>query len=93
MIHDVFAFYDTKAALYSVPFFATNRSVGIRIATEVTSDPQTTIGRHPNDFVLFRLGAYDDNTGLLQPSQPEHLGVCSSFLEPARPAPLFDNEP
>lgn len=90
MLLRMFAFYDTKAQVYGVPFFMINAATAMRAAVELAGDQSTTIGRHPSDFILHELAVWEDGTGRIQPHQaPVDFGLVSSML-PASPAgPLF----
>lgn len=90
MLLRMFAFYDTKAQVYGVPFFMINGATAMRAAIELAGDQSTTIGRHPADFILHELAIYDDASGRVAPHQaPVDFGLVSSML-PASPAgPLF----
>ena len=63
MILQTFAIYDSKAATYSPPFSQKTLGLAIRMFSDSALDKTTTIGLHPEDFILFHLGEYDDQTG------------------------------
>lgn len=39
----------------------------IRSFSDLVSDPQTVLAKHPEDFKLYSLGSYDDVSGRLVP--------------------------
>lgn len=80
MILNVYAFYDIKASFYSAPFFLVHDSLAMRAATDLVADPNTTIGRHPADFALMKLGTFDDQTGNFEVGLPMNLAICTAFL-------------
>lgn len=81
MISRMYAVYDNKACCYSQPMFFHNDDVAIRVFTELAVDQSTQIGRHPDDFVLFRIGEYDDSQGLASTlAAHQSLGLASSYL-------------
>jgi len=59
----IYTLFDSKALIYNPPFFTQNHGVARRMCVDLVSDQNTTVGRHPRDYVLYCLGAYDDNTG------------------------------
>lgn len=63
MITILYSIYDSKAGIYNKPFYLLNNAVAMRTAIDLLSDPNTDVGRHPEDFTLFKIGTYDDNTG------------------------------
>lgn len=75
-----FSFFDTKAQIFSAPFFMAHRGQALRAAIDLGTDLQTTVGKYPADFVLYELGTFDDQTGTLTHSAPFSMGPVSSFL-------------
>jgi len=59
----MFSVYDSKAGAYTQPFYAVNSRVAVRMFTELANDPKHTFGMHPEDFTLFELGSFDDQSG------------------------------
>lgn len=70
----MFAIFDTKAGCYSTPFFMQNKGLAIRAMQDMAMDNRTVINKHPADFVLFLLGEFDDNTGVIEKLTIENLG-------------------
>ena len=84
MIHHIFTVFDSKAAAYLQPFYAHTKGVAIRqFSDAINGDPNHNFARHPEDFTLFDLGEYDDNTAkfFILPT-PEAIGVAVEFLQP-----------
>lgn len=74
MIINAYTLYDRKALSYSPPFFAVSDGVAVRMLGDLAQDTNTTVGRHPADYVLYRCGAYDDQSGSLLPvSALQHI--------------------
>lgn len=63
MILNVYTIFDTKALIFNTPFFAVADGVARRMCADLAADINTTVGRHPADYVVYRLGTYDDNLG------------------------------
>lgn len=59
----LFAIYDDKVGAYTVPFSKATVGAGIRTFDDLVNDPKSEIGRHPEDYTLYLLGDYDDQTG------------------------------
>lgn len=82
MIHKIFTVFDTKIETYCVPFYMPHRGAAIRTFTEMVNDPSHTFGKHPEDYVLFELGSYDDQTARVeQLKAPSSLGVGVEFVK------------
>ena len=71
---------DAKAEKFSMPFFQMNKALGLRMFSQLCSDPQGQVSRYPEDYALFELGEFDDETGLMTAlPQPLHLANALDF--------------
>lgn len=66
MVYEAFSIFDAKGLMYSPPFFMATKGLAIRRFSETATDLTTSIGLHPEDFTLFHIGAFHDQTGLLE---------------------------
>lgn len=81
MLLRVFTLLDTKSGIHSAPFFMAHPGQAIRAVQTVGEDINTTVGRHPADFMLVELGTFDDQTGgFANAYQP--MMTVASLLEP-----------
>lgn len=65
MILLAFAIRDNKAEAFNTPFFAPTRGLAVRSFQEAVNDPASPFAKYPDDFTLFQVGSFDDNTGRL----------------------------
>lgn len=65
-----YSIYDRKALQYHPPFFASTDGSALRSLTDLVNDSNSTIGRHPGDYVLYYIGDYDDQLGAMIPVSP-----------------------
>lgn len=65
MLQFVVCVKDRAAEVYNRPFFVPHRNVAVRDFTDEInrSDAQNPLNKHPDDFDLYLLGQFDDNTG------------------------------
>lgn len=70
MILRAYSIYDRKALAYHPPFFQATDGSATRSFADLANDTTTMVGRHPNDYVLFCIGSYDDSKGLLVGMSP-----------------------
>lgn len=63
MVHLLFAVKDIKTNTFNRPFPEANRVNAIRGLSIVVNDKQTQIAHFPQDFELFEVGTFDDETG------------------------------
>ena len=89
MIMNAYSIFDTKALHYHLPFFSPNDAVAIRLMGDLVNDPQSRIAQHPADYVLYRVGLYDDATGGVQPLSPLVHVIDAVALVRVQPS-LFD---
>lgn len=80
MILQVFSVFDSKAKVYSQPFYSINAGVAVRSFTDLVNDPGSSVHRYPEDFTLFQIATFDDARGVVVPL-PEHfnLGLAAAF--------------
>jgi hypothetical protein len=67
---NLYSIYDAKAEAFMMPFSATNDGFATRMLLDSASDPATSLYKHPEDFSLFRLASYEENTGVITPVVP-----------------------
>lgn len=73
----LFSLFDTKAEAFGVPFFMPQRGMAIRALVDLSKDPQSLVYKHPNDFILYELGEFDDLVGEIYPHKtPVNLGIA-----------------
>jgi len=86
MILNVYSIFDTKALVFNTPFFAHNNASAVRSVSDLAADLNTSVGRHPSDFVLYRIGQYNDEQGVLAPLDiREHVVDVISLVAPKAP--------
>lgn len=70
MVLNAYSIFDRKALQYHPPFFAGTDGAAVRMLSDTVNDPNTSLSRHPADYVLFHIGTYDDSNGGLHPVSP-----------------------
>jgi hypothetical protein len=81
MIAKVFSVFDSKAAFFGRPFFDQKEGTAIRNFSDAVNDssnPNNMWFKHPEDFSLFLVGEFDDETGELIPVHPKNLLTASA---------------
>lgn len=82
-----FSLLDMKTGHFNTPFFMNHTGAALRAVMDLGADLNTTVGRHPADFVLAQIGEFDDQTGQMEPMVPLHLGTVLSLLPRQAPDP------
>jgi len=65
MIHKAFSVKDLKAGAFAPPFFMPSVPPAIRAFGDAVLHRDELMSRHPDDFVLYCVGEFDDNLGLM----------------------------
>lgn len=76
----IYSIYDTKAEHYGDPVFIRTDAEARRMFGQVATDTKTEIGRHPEDFLLFRLGTWDPENGLITPEAGTCIAKAIEFV-------------
>lgn len=74
MILKIFSIRDSKGEVYNQPFFKKTHGEAERDFTTLVKDQKSTVALYPEDFDLYFIGEYDDNSGTLKPlDTPQHV--------------------
>lgn len=79
MIHQILVIFDSKVQAFATPFFVRSQAEGIRSLVANLSDPESLLHKFPEDYSLYSLGTFDDETGILEQKLPVNLGLVSVF--------------
>lgn len=82
MIQKVFGVRDAKALAFLQPFFSASTGAAVRaFADAVNEDSKSPLAKHPEDYILYELASFDDNTGEFIPCEVlKMLGCASDFV-------------
>lgn len=61
----VFAIYDRKAEGYQAPFAVPTIGQAERAFMDACSEPGTDLSKHPEDYSLYCVGSFDQQSGVL----------------------------
>ena len=77
----LYAVHDSKAQMYGRPFPSTNDQTATRGFIQVALDEEGEYYNNPNDYSLFRIGTYDEETTIIKSEcPPEHLMTVQTAL-------------
>ncbi len=88
MIQNAYSIKDAKANVFSAPFFSINDQVALRSFEQAKNDSNTTIHKNPEDFSLYRLSTFDDQSGELHPEKQPYF-LATATASPVEEAPTF----
>lgn len=66
MKHFVYSVHDVKAEAYLRPFFVPSHGLAIRSFENEVRNPDSPMHTNPEDYTLFQLGEFDDDTGSIK---------------------------
>lgn len=70
----MYSIYDSKAKVYNRPVFLHSDPEAERMLKMSVQDPNSLISKFPEDYDLFAIGTYDDQTGKIVPNDsPTHI--------------------
>lgn len=77
----VFSVFDSKAAFFGNPFFDQREASAIRSFGDAvkSNDPMNGFAKHPEDYSLFMLGEFDNETGEFDLCKPANLVTASAL--------------
>lgn len=74
----IYAIFDAVAKAHLQPFFAFSDPLAARMFTQAVNDQKSTLWANPVDYTLFRVGEFDDETGILYPVAKPELVVSGA---------------
>lgn len=83
----VYSIRDAKAEVYNQPWFAKTHGEAERNFAQLARDPKSMVGQFPEDYDLYFIGSYNDQTGVIDALEtPQHIAKAISLNAPeARP--------
>ena len=75
-----FCIFDAAATAAMRPFFAQSAGAAIREFTDIVNNPEHPIGEHPEDYTLFAIGEFNEQSGTLEGCTPASLGNGLTYL-------------
>lgn len=79
MNHEMFAIYDAAAGCYRSPMHMKSAGLAIRAFTDAVNAKDNELSAHPEDFTLFRVGTFDDDTGEVTAFKPTPMKVMTAL--------------
>jgi len=79
MKHGLFSVRDQATETYNVTFTAPTNAAAMRQFGDLAQDENTNVHKHPTDFVLYRVGSWDDDTGEVLPETLQKLAQAEDY--------------
>lgn len=80
---NLFSIFDTAAKRFKEPFYAPTVEYAIRMFRDTANlmRDDNPIAKFPEDYVLFHVGEFDQESGELTSWEPHSLGVAIQFQD------------
>lgn len=78
MLLKVFSVRDMKAEAFLQPYFSPTQGAALRAFGDACAKSDSPFYMHPNDYVLYEIGSYEDSDGLLSPVVPVKMLACAA---------------
>lgn len=82
MIYTIFAVKDRSVDAYQPTQCARSEMEAIRSFGDAIQNPASHVmHKHPDDFDLYQVGTFDDNTGKITPTDPRKIADGKSLAQ------------
>jgi len=79
----IFTIRDSKGEMYNTPFFRRTIGDAERTFHELVNDDKTSVSKYPDDFDLYLIGDFDDQTGITKGlDTPQHIVKAINVRRP-----------
>lgn len=69
----VFVVKDLAVQAYGLPIFQATAAEAMRSFTDACNQPDSIIAKHPEDYELYYIGTYDEQTGIMTQEDPQDV--------------------
>jgi len=84
MLLKAYAILDLKTSVFGKPVFFSSEGECLRTLSDTFSSGDSLPAKHPEDFVLYRVGDFCDSKGVLEGAEPSVVvGPLSEYVRRA----------
>ena len=69
----VYAMFDAVSAVFTRPVFLNTVAEARRGFTAEAVNPESPVGKNPEDYSIYEIGEYDDTNGYIQGMSPQRV--------------------
>lgn len=84
MNYNIYAVYDSAVNAYMRPFTMQSDGQALRGFTDESVNAESPVAQHPEDYALFRIGTYDERTGMIEAIEPKCIGRAHELAAATR---------
>jgi hypothetical protein len=78
----IYSVLDTKSESFSPPMVNRTKGEAIRSFSDEVNNPNSMLYKHPEDYVLFEIGTWDNQSGVIEAHQaPISCGTAIEFKD------------
>ncbi len=81
---NIYSIFDVASGAYMRPFFLMADDQALRSFTDIATDREHEVGKHPEDYSLVRIGTWDDSKASLHPEDVQVLATALEVLASSR---------
>jgi hypothetical protein len=78
---NIYCLYDSKTSAYMQPFFKPDHATAKREFSFAVNDYRSVVAKCPEDFTLFHIGQYNEETGVIDGIPGESLGNAIEYID------------
>lgn len=68
-----YSVFDKAVNAFMRPWYTVSRGEALRLFIDSVNDPASYSFKHPEDFILFQCGEFDDAKGIFTTEEPEKV--------------------
>lgn len=81
----IYSLRDSKSEIFNVPFYKLTHGEAERDFRSLVNDEKSMVHKYPEDYDLYYLGEYDDNSGKMTSlDSPMHLVKAVQLVNPVQ---------
>lgn len=85
----IYSIRDAKGQIFNTPFYQRTHGEAERNFRTVANDPKSTIAQYPEDYDLYYMGEFDDQSGkFLALDTPQHIIKAIQCLKTDTPSQI-----
>jgi hypothetical protein len=81
---NMYTIFDVASGAYMRPFFMPSDGQAKRAFKDISTDAEHEVGRHPEDYTLYKVGIFDDNSGEVMAFSPEKIVTALACVSESR---------
>lgn len=77
----IYAIKDVAIEAFGQPIFVRAQGQAVRSFMDECKNPESQLNKHPNDYELYYIGEYQDETGTIMGVTPERINRATDFTQ------------